>query len=70
MNHKTYTITRIYSERECFHDHVDTWPCTVEDIYWLVEEDGTGRSLDSHDRKKDAVAQVARVGGVVSQVIT
>ncbi len=65
---ETYTIEKIYSERECFHDRMDNCDIVAE-IWWHAVNDRTGEVSD-YERKKDAVAYVARRGGTVSEVIT
>ncbi len=69
MTTDTYTIEKIYTERECFHDRMDNCD-TIAEIFWMVTEDRTGRTMDSYDRKKDAVARVANEGGTVSEIIS
>jgi hypothetical protein len=64
---RKFIVSKAITQRDCFHDHFDSWPCIVTETMWSVEAEDTGESFDYHERRKDAVAQVVRMGGVVSR---
>ncbi len=70
MTAKTFTIEKVYTERNCFHDHFNSYPCDpVPEIIWMVTNNVTGEKSD-YGRKKDAVDEVAQQGGTVSEIVT